>query len=81
MSKKSDFEEMVEVVEEETVEEETVEEEVAEDVYVMVNMGEVFDLVPANSAFYAYPGGLTTPTCDEEVNWMVNKNVLRVNPT
>jgi carbonic anhydrase len=32
------------------------------------------DLLPADRAFYRYPGSLTTPICNEVVAWLVMKN-------
>jgi len=31
-----------------------------------------YSFVPASSAFWHYIGGLTTPDCNEIVNWYVN---------
>lgn len=39
----------------------------------------VLESVPLNGRFYNYPGGLTTPTCDEAVEWYVNQNPIRIN--
>ena len=40
---------------------------------------ELFSLLPKENLFWHYEGGLTTPTCDEAVNWYLNKNMIRVN--
>lgn len=40
---------------------------------------ELFKLLPKENLFWHYEGGLTTPTCDEAVNWYLNKNIIRVN--
>ena len=36
------------------------------------------DLFPKNRAYYYYEGSLTTPDCDEIVQWFVFKNTIRV---
>jgi carbonic anhydrase len=36
------------------------------------------DLVDLNSGFYHYLGSLTTPECNESVNWVVLQNVLKI---
>jgi carbonic anhydrase len=36
------------------------------------------DLLPATLELYNYSGSLTTPTCDEGVNWVVFKNTKEV---
>src|ERR1035438_9898905 len=36
------------------------------------------DLLPAKRAFYRYPGSLTTPICNEVVNWYVMQNPIEM---
>ena len=40
-----------------------------------------FKSLPKSNTFYHYKGSRTTPGCDENVEWYVNKNVARINPT
>lgn len=44
-----------------------------------LGFGELFDLLPEENMFWHYEGGLTTPTCNERVNWYVNKNPIGIN--
>ena len=39
------------------------------------------DLLPANRAFYRYPGSLTTPICNEVVQWYVMQNPIEMSET
>lgn len=36
------------------------------------------DLLPADHSFYRFPGSLTTPICNEVVNWYVLKNPIEM---
>lgn len=36
------------------------------------------DLLPADRSFYRFPGSLTTPICNEVVNWYVMKNPIEL---
>jgi carbonic anhydrase len=36
------------------------------------------DLLPADRSFYRFPGSLTTPICNEVVNWYVMKNPIEM---
>jgi carbonic anhydrase len=36
------------------------------------------DLLPADRAFYRFPGSLTTPQCNEVVNWYLMKNPIEL---
>jgi carbonic anhydrase len=36
------------------------------------------DLLPADRSFYRYPGSLTTPICNEVVNWYVMQNPIEM---
>ena len=37
--------------------------------------------VPNRGSYWHYEGGLTTPGCDEAVNWHINQNIFKINPT
>ena len=39
---------------------------------------DAMDLLPANRTFYRYPGSLTTPICNEVVNWYVMQNPIEM---
>jgi len=46
---------------------------------VKLRLADLFNLLPTENNFFHYLGGLTTPTCDEQVNWYVSKHVIRMN--
>lgn len=37
--------------------------------------------VPVTGTYWHYEGGLTTPGCAEVVNWHINQNIFKINPT
>jgi carbonic anhydrase len=42
---------------------------------IKINAG---DLLPADRSFYRFPGSLTTPLCNEGVEWYVMKNPIEM---
>jgi carbonic anhydrase len=43
--------------------------------YVKIN---AMDLIPADRGFYRFPGSLTTPNCNEPVQWYLMKNPIEM---
>jgi carbonic anhydrase len=43
-------------------------------------MQDFFSHTPANTGFWHYEGGLTTPGCAQIVNWYLSRNIIHVNP-
>jgi len=37
--------------------------------------------LPNTGRYWHYEGGLTTPGCGEVVNWHINQNIFKINPT
>lgn len=44
--------------------------------FIVLEFEEFFKLLPKESRFWHYRGGLTTPVCTEAVNWYINKNII-----
>jgi carbonic anhydrase len=43
--------------------------------YIKIN---AMDLIPADRGFYRFPGSLTTPNCNEPVQWYLMKNAIEM---